>query len=345
LTYVTGALLLAGLPMQAEQKVQIVANFDVDYLQLNHALTHHHFDGRAVPSNLTEYGEGLVKKRTRWAKLLRKFHLDYPKRVDVPDDVAKIVFFNTTVHYRRDLCLNKLPKEKLVLFMWEPLTVLNKMYRQETADCYSRVYTFDDDLVDNQRYFKFYYPRMRPMTEEVVPFDQKKLCTLVSTNIYNKYPIELYSERRKAIDFFERHAPDDFAFYGKGWDPSCYKTYQGPVADKIAAVKNYKFSICYENCQSVKGYITEKIFDCFAAGNVPVYWGAPNITDYIPKECFIDRRDFHSMEELYTFLKEMPEDVYNGYLQRIRDYLASDKAQLYAPAHFEKIFFEAVTAR
>ena len=36
----------------------------------------------------------------------------------------------------------------------------------------------------------------------------------------------------------------------------------------------------------VKGYITEKIFDSFFAGVVPIYWGAENITDYVPKSLY-----------------------------------------------------------
>lgn len=40
-----------------------------------------------------------------------------------------------------------------------------------------------------------------------------------------------------------------------------------------------------------KGYITEKIFDCFFPGVIPIYWGAENVTDYIPQDTFIDRRN------------------------------------------------------
>ena len=40
------------------------------------------------------------------------------------------------------------------------------------------------------------------------------------------------------------------------------------------------------------GYMTEKIWDSFKAKTVPVYWGASNIEEYVPKNCFIDYRDF-----------------------------------------------------
>ena len=52
--------------------------------------------------------------------------------------------------------------------------------------------------------------------------------------------------------------------------------------------KNISFAICYENARDIPGYITEKIFDCFFAGCVPIYWGgAPNVTDHIPANTFI----------------------------------------------------------
>ena len=80
------------------------------------------------------------------------------------------------------------------------------------------------------------------------------------------------------------------------------RVYKGKAQNKIETIKHYKFCICYENTQNIKGYITEKIFDCFAAGVVPIYWGASNIEAYIPKTCFIDQREFQEFEEVYQFI-------------------------------------------
>ena len=44
------------------------------------------------------------------------------------------------------------------------------------------------------------------------------------------------------------------------------------VCDKIEWLKSYKFNICFEN-GSYPGYLTEKLFDAFMAGCVPIYWG------------------------------------------------------------------------
>ena len=45
-----------------------------------------------------------------------------------------------------------------------------------------------------------------------------------------------------------------------------------PIGNKIEWLKNYKFNICFEN-SSYPGYLTEKLFDAFKAGCIPIYWG------------------------------------------------------------------------
>ncbi|RDU64628.1 hypothetical protein CQA53_07700 [Helicobacter didelphidarum] len=46
----------------------------------------------------------------------------------------------------------------------------------------------------------------------------------------------------------------------------------GRVGNKIEWLRDYKFNICFEN-SSNPGYLTEKLFDAYAAGCVPIYWG------------------------------------------------------------------------
>ena len=44
------------------------------------------------------------------------------------------------------------------------------------------------------------------------------------------------------------------------------------VQDKQKWLQEYKFNICFEN-SSYPGYLTEKLFDAYNAGCVPIYWG------------------------------------------------------------------------
>lgn len=41
-------------------------------------------------------------------------------------------------------------------------------------------------------------------------------------------------------------------------------------------------------------YITDKIIDALIAGYFPIFLGANNINEYIPKICFFDKRKYGS---------------------------------------------------
>lgn len=49
-------------------------------------------------------------------------------------------------------------------------------------------------------------------------------------------------------------------------------------ASKHEWLKGYKFNIAFEN-SSYPGYLTEKLFDAFAARCVPIYWGDTSLKD------------------------------------------------------------------
>lgn len=225
------------------------------------------------------------------------------------------------------------PQRKMVLILFEPPSVLPQNYDKKYHKYFSKIYTFDDDLVDNKKYFKFHYPELRAMREDPKPFEEKKLCTLIAGDKSSSHPNELYSKRREVIRFFENKAPQDFDLYGQMWSPSEFSSYLGSIPNKECLL-GYKFCFAYENMTNINGYITEKIFDCFHFGCVPIYLGADNICDYIPKNCFIDRRDFTSLDELYKYLKTMSQKEYETYIRNIQVYLQSEQAKPFSREHF-----------
>jgi hypothetical protein len=79
-------------------------------------------------------------------------------------------------------------------------------------------------------------------------------------------------------------------------------------AAKLKAIESYRFTIAYENTTE-QDYVTEKFFEPLTAGSVPVYFGAPNISDYAPgANSFIDIRDYSSPKELAEALTEYCRD-------------------------------------
>jgi len=119
-----------------------------------------------------------------------------------------------------------------------------------------------------------------------------------------------------------------------------YPSYRGSVENKKKTLEKYKFSICYENAKDIPGYITEKIFNCFFAGCVPVYWGANNIMDHIPADCFIDMRNFSNYEDMYQYMKNMSDEEYLGYLNAIERFILSDKSYQFSVEYFAKTITE-----
>lgn len=211
---------------------------------------------------------------------------------------------------------------------------------------FKKVFTWDSRWVDNEKYFKFFLPNKMPKRLDVDPAKKTGFCTMISGNKYIAHPLELYSERMKAIKWFESNHPEDFDLYGMGWDryrfigalsflnrfPSLsrllklkYSSYRGVVSSKREVLQRYKFAISYENARDINGYITEKIFDCLFAGCVPVYLGAPDIADYIPEDAFIDRNKFGSYKDLYNYMKMMSDNIYMQYLDNIRYIINHDK--------------------
>ena len=263
----------------------------------------------------------------------------YDQEDSLPSD--GIIFFNCPWRGKKLLEYPSL-QNKRSIFLWEPPTVYPDLHLPEVLALFRRVYTWDDSLVDGVHCFKFYYPVLQGMIHDVWPFSEKKLCTQVSSNKHSSHQNELYSQREGVIQFFESFPQEDFVFYGYGWEGAGYKNYGGVVEDKIRTIQRYRFNFCYENIKEIEGYVTEKIFDSFTAGCVPVYWGASNIDRYVPRECFIDRRDFASLEDLYLFLKNMSEYEYERYLVHIRKFLTSPEAQLFRREFFDELFFQEI---
>lgn len=231
------------------------------------------------------------------------------------------------------------PARYRILYTWEPPTIIPHNFDSFVQAHYDYIVTWHDDLIDGNRYQKLYNCIHLEVAKELMPFKQKKFCTMLVGNKCSSHPDELYSKRHEMIQFFEQNPSIDFDFYGPDW-PHSYRNYGGFVDDKIATLKRYKFCICYENMKNIPGYITEKIFDCFMAGTVPVYWGASNITDFIPKNCFIDRRDFADNKALIEYLTTITQEQYSAYISCGKTFLQSSAAYLFSDECFIKRFIQ-----
>jgi hypothetical protein len=240
-------------------------------------------------------------------------------------------------------------KDKSFLLAFESELIIKNNFDKSIHEIFNKIFTWSDDLIDNEKYIKFNFSHLLVNDISLSLQNKNKFCCIIAGNKNANDPRELYSKRIEAIRFFEQNYSSDFDLYGTGWDLYLYlgnkvvnsadlkkplfapifPSYKGKVESKKDTLSNYKFSICYENAKDIPGYITEKIFDCFFAGCVPVYWGANNVGDHIPSSCFIDKRDFSTYEELYLFLATMKDSVYLEYLNSIKNFLSSGKASAF----------------
>jgi hypothetical protein len=130
--------------------------------------------------------------------------------------------------------------------------------------------------------------------------------------------LQLQDKRLEAIGYFCGVGRLDL--YGRGWNslwriPPKYRRQLHPIIgrriksvdNKVNLLKQYRFNLCVENVR-YPGYVTEKIFDAMIANTIPVYFGAPDIADFVPHETFIDVSHFSNFEELHRFMSEFSVD-------------------------------------
>lgn len=281
------------------------------------------------------------------------FFLDYPTK------------FNS--RFRKLVC-QRHPELHLILV--EPPIIRPDNYDLRKHRPFKTVLTWKRDLCAShpQRYQLYHIPnRVRSGNFSTVPFAQRELCTMINSFMVSVRPNELYSERVRAIRWFEAHAPDYFDLIGTEWDKPLFtgrlsalnlairfayrrvaflnrlKVHRFPShigpnrKPKHLTLHDYRFCIAYENSIELD-YISEKIFDCFFSGCVPIYLGAPNVLNSIPKETFIDKRNFATYDELYRFIANLSQKEYEGYLAAIQCFLDSPSFRPFTTGGFVKTF-------
>lgn len=218
---------------------------------------------------------------------------------------------------------------------------------------YDKIFTWDPDLsrrVGGDLYTFPAYFSPPPIGD----YDKRKtlLCMIASNKGQTVHTRkDLYPERRKFLQWYEDKHPDHFVYYGSGWNlpnhPSGFLAkvifklfkklnfglhkkrlcWKGRANSKLEVLKVCKFNLCFENNKGTNGYITEKIFDAFSCGTIPIYWGAPNILDFVPSNCFIDYRQFMDIRKLHDHIVSMSKDDYTKIQENIAQFQKDAEVQ------------------
>lgn len=157
---------------------------------------------------------------------------------------------------------------------------------------------------------------------------------------------ERYSFRRRLARSAERGYQTFFDVQGSGWNGEQiswipffpnkpYRCWRGVTQlAKHDLCQQYRFVAAIENYQGDRGYVSEKIFDALFAGAVPVYLGDEKIANSIPREVFIDVREFASPTELLVFLQSMPRGQWKTMQEAGQEFLKSPACARFGDEQF-----------
>jgi hypothetical protein len=250
----------------------------------------------------------------------------------VQPDFDVVVYFNEYVYSRRThdrVC----PDALRFLYMYEPVAIDPMQYTRRVWKQFDAILTWNTYLTESSTAFTFepgaYFDLpycsdygIRLTDDMPDPAQRAKAVCQVCGDKYSLAAEEIYSERRKVARWFHAHAKTRMDVYGK--PAMATPNYRGAADDKAETFSRYRYALCFENtCHPLwtRGYLTEKILDCMASLTIPIYYGCSNIEELVPSDCFIDYRNFASLEELDEFLQSMTDEEYLGYTERMRSFV------------------------
>ena len=159
--------------------------------------------------------------------------------------------------------------------------------RPSYAECdYSLSFDYSSNNDRNLRYplyvlYGLPASMLLPKDSEIILKDKKQFCNMVVSN----------GAAQERIDFFNiLNKLERVDSGGK-----ILNNIGGPVLDKLSFIKNYRFSIAFEN-SSFSGYTTEKILEPMKVNSIPIYWGSPSVAEEFNDKSFINVHDFSNLK-------------------------------------------------
>jgi hypothetical protein len=153
-------------------------------------------------------------------------------------------------------------------------------------------------------YFTKFFYTIKPSI--LTPFKDKKFC-LVCSIFKNNYNNNLKTVLNKLKQIGECDNIQNIPILR---DKSCYHD-----MTLLNIFNKYKFIYIFEN-SITDGYITEKIFNCFFARTIPIYFGPNDKYIYFNKTSFIDIETFN--DDTFNYVKYLNENenIYNNFINQ-----------------------------
>lgn len=146
-----------------------------------------------------------------------------------------------------------------------------------------------------------------PIPDKITAYKSKpktKFCAFMYSNKHVYFRIAF------AKKFLKRHQIDCLGKILHNVKTFIPKGEQGT----LEVYSDYKFVIAFENTAR-RGYVSEKLIQPLLVGAIPIYWGAPDVADYVNPDSFINMRDFKSFDACIDYVEKVAKDetLYKAY--------------------------------
>ncbi|MCI5096088.1 MAG: glycosyltransferase family 10 [Rhodobacteraceae bacterium] len=211
-----------------------------------------------------------------------------------------VVFPRTNTHYQ----LSYGTRAQISLLLGEPSVIHAKHLRllRLTHRRFYKVLTFSQYLLDrlpNALFFPLgttWVPEWRDL-----PLNKTDMCSLIASA---KRDSSGHKLRHAMVDWV-RAAGKPVEVMGRGYTAFDRKS------DGLAP---YRYSIVIENVQE-RNYFSEKLVDAILCNTVPIYWGCPNLGEFMDTDGIIQCQ---SEAEMRAAVEAMSEDDFQRRLPKIQ---------------------------
>ena len=131
----------------------------------------------------------------------------------------------------------------------------------------------------------------------------KNLSIICST----KKVTDDHAARLKFVETLEKHFNNNLDWYGTG---------KKKIEQKWEGISKYKYHIVLEN-ESRNNLISEKLYDSYLGLSYPFYFGAPNLSEFFPKDSFSFIDIFNISESIEIIRNGIENNLYEEHFDKL----------------------------
>jgi hypothetical protein len=156
-----------------------------------------------------------------------------------------------------------------------------------------------------------------------------KSIGMILANRPNNEEYKINEIQLKRLDYLRKEYAivfDNITIHGQGWDElenhkyiniENIKNRMLDDTDINQFYKRFNFALIIENCNATN-YVSEKIYDAWVAGCIPIYYGNNNKIN-LPKNCYIDINDFKNIDKVKEYIEKLTKDDIDKYYENIQE--------------------------